>query len=278
MRADFANNPRHLQNIQDVLSQNNLLQQRDSPRTTPSLHKSKPRFNGFFFGVNVSAMETVAVRFPEELFDSGSVMVGQEDAMMARMQRFNVTPHISLGSFLYHIKSVTVSAARRNQSELMNSERKGKDGANHSHQDIRENLNHYHPEMTRLQSAECPITYPELYRKYFSSESIFPTAESTVEVFPPDNIKARGHTSTHDTSASSPARPGQGYDEEFSARRRRRQSQGQRQGQGIDFSGQNDKTNKLIPTANEVSPKQRTPKIIIAFATSGDLRPPFAPS
>lgn len=77
----------------------------------PSIWERKIRFNGFFFGVNVSGIAPVAASFPRALFDPKMVMVGQEDWLSDRLNKLNIMPKISLSVFIFHFKSVTVKAA-----------------------------------------------------------------------------------------------------------------------------------------------------------------------
>jgi hypothetical protein len=79
----------------------------------PSTWRSKPRFNGFLFGVNITGIIPAAFSHPKALFDPQGLMVGQEDRLTQAMTDAGLKPTIALGAFVYHFKSVTVSLATK---------------------------------------------------------------------------------------------------------------------------------------------------------------------
>lgn len=103
----------------------------------PSTWKGKPRFNGFFFGVNLTGIRAAAYNYPSQLFDDRLVMVGQEDSLCATMLHFGLVPVLTRAVFLFHFKSVTVAVA----GHVPGQKRAGE-------ADKRDNLTLYHPELS----------------------------------------------------------------------------------------------------------------------------------
>ena len=70
---------------------------------------STPKFNGFFFGVNIDKIKMAAFSHPKELFDISKTTaeIGPENALLAKMAQLNIVPQISLGAFCYHHQSST---------------------------------------------------------------------------------------------------------------------------------------------------------------------------
>ena len=97
-------------------------------RVLNSIWKTKPRFNGFVFAINISGIQPAAFHYPSVLFDPSGLIIGQEDKLIASMTELKLMPKISLGAFVYHFKSVTVKYTR-----------------NKKNQDAREDLSKYHP-------------------------------------------------------------------------------------------------------------------------------------
>lgn len=164
--ADYINNPHNVQSIQDgllriLVEKVKLAQQKgDSFETTIySTWKDQIKFNGFFFGVNLSTSWELAYRDPIELFDSKMVMVGQEDALVDIMLAKVLIPRISIYSFVYHFKSITVKKAlqrttRSNFTIVVN------DVVKLAHRysrldgvDAREDLAYFHPELNLSASS-----------------------------------------------------------------------------------------------------------------------------
>jgi hypothetical protein len=98
------------------------------------------KFNGFFFAFRAPEI-FLAEYAPGVLFDTDSIMVGQEDALIQRLRRHGVTPMISHDVFVFHFKSVTVKAAGYVA------------GSEH---ETREDLSHYHPE---LKNSSVSVTF-----------------------------------------------------------------------------------------------------------------------
>ena len=99
-----------------------------SNRLLQSIWKTKPRFNGFVFAINITGIHPAAYNHPHVLFDPSGLIIGQEDKLIANMVKFNILPKISIGAFVYHFKSVTVKMTRNKKNE-----------------DGREDLSKYHP-------------------------------------------------------------------------------------------------------------------------------------
>jgi hypothetical protein len=87
----------------------------------PSFFRSEIRFNGFFFAVNISSIQP-ASHSSYELFDPSDLMVEQENHLAKKMSLKKLMPVISLYSYVYHFKSVTVSIANftRDKNETRN--------------------------------------------------------------------------------------------------------------------------------------------------------------
>eukprot|EP01034_Spumella_vulgaris_P022401 gene22401-28523_t len=181
---DYVGNYRHFELIQAALSRiarntSAVADPQDKTkrfsRLVSSLFRGKARFNGFFFGMNLALIAPAAVRHPALLFDSGDLMVGQEDHLMERLAAKGLTPKIAICVFIYHFKSVTVGVAnikaltalqlRDNDSNVSYSrtgrnfrikkELLGTNGSTLSsvHMDIRDDLRFYHPEFTPTSSS-----------------------------------------------------------------------------------------------------------------------------
>eukprot|EP01033_Poteriospumella_lacustris_P011777 gene11777-8387_t len=73
--------------------------------------KNQPKFNGFCFAVNVDKIAPAAYEANVHLFDPKDRIVGQEDALTARMAQAQLYPILLHCSFVFHFKSRTVSAA-----------------------------------------------------------------------------------------------------------------------------------------------------------------------
>ena len=113
------------------------------PRLVPSTFKGVPRFNGFLFGVNISGIEPAAYSYPRLLFDDKLVMIDQEGDLVDRMILLKMpTPKVSLTTFIYHFKSVTV----KNSGYVIGKETFDKSGKKINDLE-RNNLFHYHPEI-----------------------------------------------------------------------------------------------------------------------------------
>lgn len=136
----LANDPLKCQDVQDVLSKKSNMNTSLSKLFLESIWKNSFRFNGFLFGINLSSILSVAYNDPYELFDSKMKMVGQENWLSNNLEILNMTPVVSLFSFVYHYKSITVaSAAVSNIGPLRNYQV--------GNSDNRENISLYHPEL-----------------------------------------------------------------------------------------------------------------------------------
>eukprot|EP01039_Chlorochromonas_danica_P004082 gene4082-4464_t len=179
-------------------------------KAVPSRYHSKPKFNGFSFAVNTERIAPAAYKKDKYLFDPGDVIVGQEDHLMSRMKKANLQPMILYCVFLYHFKSVTVSAA---SSEAVVQKLKDKnvriessktspiiklqyqDSKNHTVSktiDIREDLSWYHPEAQQKQASELQRVGENNTSQQLavcSGEMPFPQAPLwTPSSLPPSNI------------------------------------------------------------------------------------------
>lgn len=105
-------------------------------RTVDATYKGKVRFNGFCFGINLELIQPAAFDHPRSLFDTSSIMIGQEDKLVEKMMALGLHPKISTTAFAYHFKSVTVAAAGGIAA-----------GLKHAKVDPREDLSFYHPEL-----------------------------------------------------------------------------------------------------------------------------------
>ena len=91
------------------------------PLVVPAVFRKVSRFNGFFFAVNLTSIAPAAYS-EDELFDPTDVMVEQENKLVVKMDMLNMVPVISLHSFIFHFKSVTVAVANftRDKNETRN--------------------------------------------------------------------------------------------------------------------------------------------------------------
>lgn len=94
--------------ISKLSSSNHILQ---------SIWKTKPRFNGFVFAINITGIQRAAYDHPSVLFDPSGLIIGQEDKLIAKMINFDMMPKISIGAFVYHFKSITVKMTRNKKNE-----------------------------------------------------------------------------------------------------------------------------------------------------------------
>lgn len=89
-----------------------------------------PRFNGFLFCINISAVSEKNIPYDEfTFFNPHDLMIHQEEHITDLFYERYITPVIEKYAFAYHYKSVTVAVAGRNQKI-----------------DKRENLSFYHTE------------------------------------------------------------------------------------------------------------------------------------
>lgn len=131
---NYVRNPRNVQFIQNALTKKYIMQGGD--RMVPSTFNGQSKFNGFFFVVNILKSKDASFQYPYLLFDNTSIIVGQEDSFVKQMKSFELLPYISLNTFCYHYKSVTISSGLNKKRPLsMKIDKK---------QDIRENLEIYH--------------------------------------------------------------------------------------------------------------------------------------
>ena len=198
---DYVDNPNNVQLIQDVLTKSTKVSTNSStlpsskramkPTTEPyasmdaallsgsnhllnSVWKNKARFNGFLFAVNISGIQPAAFRYPTILFDPSGLIIGQEDKLIADMEKLGMMPKISLGAYVYHFKSVTVKMSRNAKNE-----------------DSRDDLSKYHAGMTTNKKVAAPkgsgpsVIYPSFYSRYkevfvekpFSRLSVYPALD-----------------------------------------------------------------------------------------------------
>jgi hypothetical protein len=136
--------------------------------TVPAEYHGQPKFNGFCFGVNIAKIRPAAFTPGEYLFDPNDLIVGQEDHLMKRMRKAKLAPVVLYCVFLYHFKSVTVSAANiKTTMKKLNVRTRSftgpmadfqfQDEANRTVTktiDIREELRWYHPEIEGAAFAE----------------------------------------------------------------------------------------------------------------------------
>lgn len=165
---NYINSPRHASTIQKVLSQKykDVLSSNESSMTiSNSIFKGEPRFNGFFFAINMTnpAISRLAFHSPVAMFDTSSLMVGQEDSIAKRLQENQnelqelIGPVIAKFAFLYHFKSVTVSAAATDKKNMKYYIINGRDS--------RDNLRKYHPELSSpWTSNQQRMQIPRVYR------------------------------------------------------------------------------------------------------------------
>lgn len=191
---DYVDNPNNVQLIQDVLTKStketanssalSSIKRAMKPTHEPhasmdaaqlsganhllnSVWKNKARFNGFLFAVNISGIQPAAFKYPTILFDPSGLIIGQEDKLIADMEKLGMMPKISLGAYVYHFKSVTVKMSRNAKNE-----------------DSRDDLSKYHAGMTKNKKilATKSVIYPSFYSKYkdvfvekpFSRLSVYP--------------------------------------------------------------------------------------------------------
>jgi GT2 family glycosyltransferase len=107
---------------------------------TPSPNK----FNGFFFAFRAPDIFR-AEYAPGVLFDTDSIMVGQENTLIKRLKLQGITPMISHDIFVFHFKSVTVKAAGY---------------VSGSGNETREDISHYHPE---LKGSSGNVTFAQQF-------------------------------------------------------------------------------------------------------------------
>ena len=148
-------------------------------RMVKSLWKKKPRFNGFVFAVNMTGIRAAAHNHPLTLFDPSGLIIGQEDKLIADMEKLHFMPMISLGAFVYHFKSVTVKMTRNKKKE-----------------DTREDLSKYHTVLvnsgnsTNVVNGPSSLAYPQLYSTY--DKFFFDKPFQRLSAYPP--VGAYGQT------------------------------------------------------------------------------------
>ena len=138
---------------------------------------NRQKFNGFFFGINMTAVQKSAFRHPYYLFDPRDKIVNQEDKFVLKLIQNGQSPKVSLSTFVYHFKGITVAA---NAIQPLTAA-----------EDKRENLAKYHPEFINITNGKSVLRqrggstgfegtlplYPP-YEQYFPPNSIFKTALS----------------------------------------------------------------------------------------------------
>jgi len=158
----------------------NSTQQPSPPSTTAkALGIKHPRFTGFFFAINISAISRAAYLHPLKLFDDkNSVMINQEFYILRKMYENGVErPVIAITAFVHHFRSVTVSAALI-RSRNGRASYDGKDG-----KDSRENLSHFHPELSKSSEFKSSYQYiPAFYASYIPPVTIPTCTNLTVAI------------------------------------------------------------------------------------------------
>ena len=145
----------------------------------PSKWRGKQKFNGFFFAINIKKIRPSAFN-RTHLFDPNNVMVEQEDTLMASMAARRIYPKICKHLFVYHYKSVTVKASRSTSR-------------------IRNNLQFYHPEISRKQwivgSSSIVLNYSnDTQFKLDNSDATEDDEPATTYIYPDASIH-HGHHS-----------------------------------------------------------------------------------
>ena len=186
---DYVSNPNNVQIIQDALTKRvtenasekdpiggkfdgvkgsirghdsmHISKLSSSNRLLQSIWKTKPRFNGFVFAINITGIQPAAYDHPYILFDPSGLIIGQEDKLIANMVKLNILPKISIGAFVYHFKSVTVKMTRNKKNE-----------------DGREDLSKYHPIPSTGHQATKVM--PEIRLTLNTAANISMNAESKV--------------------------------------------------------------------------------------------------
>lgn len=119
MKRLQAENPWHAEKIQQILfgqayqtvNASNSVYQLVHSFSVLSRVKSRWRFNGFFFRVNMNLIKAAA-HGVDLLFDPRDVMVEQENHLVESMSREKMFPVVAISAFVYHHKSATVGSAR----------------------------------------------------------------------------------------------------------------------------------------------------------------------
>ena len=146
------------------------------------------RFNGFFFAINLTGIQSVAYSFPTKLIDDKLIMVGQEDSLTKRMELHGLCPMISKHVFMYHYKSVTIGLAAVNSSLPVHARDKYRkqDGT-----DSRDELNQYHNNnnqtQTQLSNAilygKLPkLNFLQVYPSFYQSGDSWINSDSDIIV------------------------------------------------------------------------------------------------
>lgn len=171
---DYINDPKHTDAIQLTLY-SKFCKGNTISKVVPSLYRGKVRFNGFMFGINIELLKPAIYQYPTLLFDDKLIMVGQEDDLVNRMVNASLRlPKISLCSYLYHYKSVTVSKALDKSINVTNA--KVANPYADKMNDKRNDLAYFHPELLPTANTSTADTgYPLIsryqqipYRRYIN--------------------------------------------------------------------------------------------------------------
>lgn len=164
-----------------------------TPRSVPSVFKTRIKFNGFFFGINLQLIAPVAFEVGKQLFDPADIMVGQEDRLVLKLLEKGIIPKMAMSVFVFHFKAITTGyAASKNP----------KDHSISLHGDERDKLSYYHrignktvaegiankyvakpTGLLQTVSDDLQLSYPTLYSKYFELLTV-----NEVMIYPENNI------------------------------------------------------------------------------------------
>lgn len=134
---------RHQAKIMGIDDSYNMEQLLDSSPKIDSIYLSKPIFNGFLFGVNLTGIEKAARRVGINLFHKMDLIAGQEDRLTKYIKRNGLPcPKIATAVFSYHFKSVTVAVAQKVHRSTP------------GFIEVREFLGLYHPELNDTRTQE----------------------------------------------------------------------------------------------------------------------------
>ena len=201
---DYINDPSVVESIQSSLS-SHFHRNVSLPRLIPSTFKGRPRFNGFLFGVNVSGIKEAAYDYPRLLFDDKLVMIHQEGDLVDRMTLLNMRiPKVSLTTFIYHFKSVTV----KNSGYIVGKVNFDKKTGRKVDDLERNQLFHYHPEIVNNTAnvLENVNVLNNLYKTLRESPSStflsLSRSYPKIPIFPSESCKHNEEDCVKDTNSS----------------------------------------------------------------------------